>query len=305
MSARYFHRRSVFPFVCLMTSLLLAAAGSRAEIIAVDDFDYQCTLTEGANGGTGWAGAWTGLNLITAGSLHFGNYAAKGHKLTTHGQPASATNRYSFRTLSTLDRERWTDNDRFGRPGTVLWIGFLINVPGGANGGYGGVSLYDQGNEQAFLGQTGLSNVWGFARAGRASQFGDVMGDKNPTFLVYRIAFTGREAQIQMWINPEPGGKEPSPSEIAASDSAGKFHFDSVRVTSEPVPFSIDGLRIGTTYGDVAPVSSRTPLWIAALIAAFVILDAWALALFLKHRRKQRLRGEHPPPLPGAASQSS
>ena len=93
--------------------------------------------------------------------------------------------------------------------------------------------------------------------------------------------------------------------EVIAIDRFGNLVTNLVTTGDHIVEFARRRLPLRVTYGDVAPVSSRTPLWIAALIAAFVILDAWALALFLKHRRKQRLRGEHPPPLPGAASQSS
>ena len=144
----------------LVVTLLVATATARADLIASDDFEYESTLIRGCNGGTGWADAWTGGNLVTVGSLQYQDRDTRGHKLTTNGGTVDSI-RCSFRTLRTAGREDLLVDGSFGKPGTTVWVGFLANVPTGRNGGFGGISLVNNRREQLFFGDTGRYVFWG------------------------------------------------------------------------------------------------------------------------------------------------
>lgn len=245
--------------VCLLS--MSAADVSRAAIIAADDFEYDTATIRGCNGGTGWADAWTGGNLISRGSLGFPDYDAKGNHLTTIGDTKGGSDalKCSVRTPDVRGREHLTVEGKFGEPGTTLWVAFLASVPRGWNirGAFAGVSLRDEGREQLFLGDCGSTNLWGFERAGELQRFSSVRADTNVTFLVYKIRFLPRGAQVEMWVNPKPGTNDPPVADVVGAEVVREFRFSSVRICSAPASLDLDALRLGTTYADVAPTVKK------------------------------------------------
>lgn len=236
--------------------LYLSAVSLRAEVIAADDFDYNGTAIRGCSGGFGWADAWSGGNLISRGSLYFSDYDAKGNRLTTIGDSKGGSDsiKCSFRTLEVGPEHLATDG-KLGKPETTLWLGFIVNIPSGQSyrGAFGGVSLFDDRKEQLFLGDCGSTNVWGFERAGQLQRFSSVPIETGIAFLVYRIEFQATDVKVTLWVNPKPGALDPSALEAATTERVRPFQFNRVRVCSGPEPIDIDGLRIGTTFADVAP----------------------------------------------------
>jgi len=232
------------------------ATAVRAEVVAADDFDYEGMDIRGRDGGIGWADAWTGGNLLSRGSLYFSDYDAKGNRLTTLGDSKGGSDaiKCSFRTLDS-GMEDLVSDGKLGKPGTTLWIGFIANFPQGlsSRGAFGGVSLFNDRREQLFLGDCGSTNVWGFERAGELQCFSNVPVEASIAFLVCRIEFQSANAKVNMWVNPKPGATEPPAQEIDAFERVRPFQFNRVRICSAPGPIDVDGLRIGTTYGDVAP----------------------------------------------------
>ena len=246
---------------CCLLLFLIVVPAVRAELIAADDFDYDIATIRGCDGGTGWADAWTGGNLISKGSLYFGDYDAKGNRLTTMGDKASGSDlvKCSFRKLAVDGMDHLIADGKYGRPGTTLWIAFVVNFPQGGHvrGAFGGVSLFNDRKEQLFLGDCGSTNVWAFERTGESQHLSSVQVDLGITFLVYQIEFQPDGARMGMWVNPKPGVNDPPVSETSVSVRVPPFQFNRVRVCSAPGPIDIDGLRLGTTYADVAPKVRR------------------------------------------------
>jgi hypothetical protein len=89
-------------------------------------------------------------------------------------------------------------------------------------------------------------------------RFSAVKVDQAVTFLVFKIGFRETSAQLEMWINPKPGASDPPAADVIAAELVRGFHFNRVRICSAPLPLSLDGLRIGTTYADVAPARSKS-----------------------------------------------
>src|SRR5436305_2921285 len=236
---------SVVSFLFLLTADVVQ---TRGELIASDDFEYDSTLIRSCNGGIGWIDAWTGGNLVTVGSLRYGDYPAKGHKLTTNGGTVDSL-RCSFRTIATRDQPGLRVNGKFGKPGTTLWMAFIANVPTGRSTGFGGISLCDNRREQIFFGDTGASVFWGIELDKKTQVVSTVAADEATVFLVYRMRFRTDDTQVEMWINPPLGEKEPNVADVAVAALAAPFRFNCLRICSNPVPLSIDGLRIGTAYG--------------------------------------------------------
>ncbi len=238
----------------LTVALAAMVPNLRAELIASDDFEYESTVIQGCNGGFGWIGAWSGANLITAGSLRFGGLETKGHKVTTGGAQSDAY-RCSFRSLATAGREHLLVDGKFGRPGTTLWIAFLANEPMGRNNGFSGISLCNVGREQVFLGDMGSTTFWGLESQKDMPVVSTVTADERIVFLAYRITCRASDVQFELWVNPKPGTNDPPVAEVAAASDLNELRFNRVRICSYPAPMSVDSLRIGTTFADVAPVA--------------------------------------------------
>lgn len=241
-------------FSFLSMALIAAVLTLRAELIAIDDFEYESTVIQGCNGGFGWIGPWSGANLITVGSLRFGGLETKGHKLTTGGAQSDAY-RCSFRSIATAGREHLLIDGKFGKPGTTLWIAFLINQPMGRNNGFSGISLCNGGREQVFLGDMGGSTFWGMESQKDMPVLSTVMADERIVFLAYRITCRATDVQFELWVDPKPGTNDPPVAEVAAASDLNELRFNRIRICSYPAPMSVDGLRIGTTFADVAPVT--------------------------------------------------
>jgi len=241
----------------LLLALCRNSSPTAAALLAADEFDYQgASVITRANGGLGWADAWTGNSFVTAGSLSYPHLLNAGHKLTTCACPSGSDSfKCSYRTISSERLPDLFDEGALGKDNTTVWIAFLARVPAGRSTvpGYGGISLYEDDRQELFLGDTGASDVWAFERTGQLQRFSDVRADSKVCFLVYRIAFLRGDEKVDMWINPEPGHSDPPEADIVTSASVRDFRFNRVRFCSAPVSLDFDALRIGTTYADVAP----------------------------------------------------
>jgi hypothetical protein len=91
-------------------------------------------------------------------------------------------------------------------------------------------------------------------------RFSNVLAAEKTCFLVYRIQFLEGDDEITMWANPEPGTRPPPEDAAAVSPTIVRdFRFNRIRFCSAPTPMSFDGLRVGTTYADVAPTITPAP----------------------------------------------
>jgi hypothetical protein len=258
MKRSFLASRIVAVFATILQGALVAGQLHGA-VIAVENFDYKTPTIRGCAGGEGWADAWNGDNVISVGSLEFASYRTNGNRLTTLGDSLSRSDsvKCSLRTIQTVGREDVTDEEKFGRPGTTIWLSFLANMPEGPNaktGMFAGVSLLDDRREQIFFGRGSKRNLWCFECPGQSQNFSTNRADESVVFLVYRMTFLESGTQVDMWVNPKPGTKQPITTPVAAAQ-ARSFMFNRVRICSAPGTFSIDELRLGTTYADVAPVT--------------------------------------------------
>src|SRR4051812_21946548 len=262
----------------------------RAALLVSDDFAYDnASLIDGLQGGSGWAGPWSGIGFITPGSLRYPQLAFTGHKATSQGSKCA------FRKFSTSANESLTENGKFGKDNTTLWISFLINAPVGTTiRGYGGVSLFEEARERMFIGDTGASNVWAIERQGQTQSFSARVADSNICFVVCRIKFLPGPERIDLWIDPPSGVAEPSQGQASASiNNANDFRFDGIRFCSAPLSMNIDAFRMGTAYRDVAPRTrwNREQWlhwipWVTSYVLFFLLMCALIVLVMMWSRRR-------------------
>jgi hypothetical protein len=181
--------------------LALGTLPARATVIVSEGFAYPAGNLAGANGGTGWNGAWLNspLNVdamgmpldshvvspdSTYGTTHpgfvsignkFDGYGAQTPSLT--GNPSHEVRAFRFVDLTRPEVQPLLDAGRLGKDGSSLWIGFVARLASGFSSGNGGIHLYDGltpldqdpvggklAHERVFMGDRASNTVWFLGR---------------------------------------------------------------------------------------------------------------------------------------------
>jgi len=238
------------PFGVLSATLRLAAAAllatgpAQASLIARDGFDYAPgTPLAGATGPLGFSEAYIAANAglsVSAGGYAYGDLTVSGNKLDFSG----------------------TDNGNFGiltsspeAPGTTVYLSYLMKVD--PTTGYAGVSFFEGATEVLFTGKrTGSPNVFGLEPKVGTSQNSPV-SCRRLSLVVCRIDFAAGSATIRMYVNPTTG-VEPATADVTVTRTSA-LTYDRLRVQSGAATGSVDELRLGETYADVAPLTYGSP----------------------------------------------
>lgn len=245
-------RQLFIGFLFAMSALVPAMVVSAAPI-ASEPFDYSAGALGTSSGGTGWTGSWAGgsTNVTSPGLTSSGIGA--GNKLTTNND-----NNGAFRSLASQ-----------GTDGTTVWLGYLANGTGSAAAGYAGVSLFAGASENLFTGKRTSQTVWGLQRSGGSSGDSTIAADSTTHFLVFQIEFgagtTAGNERVTMYVDPTPG-VAPNVAPAVTLTDVTSFTFDRVRIQSgNGSAFSVDEVRIGTTFADVPEPAAAGLLGVAAL----------------------------------------
>jgi hypothetical protein len=269
--------------VGLVVGCLAPAAPVRAELIAVESFDYRLDAPlAGANGGTGWDGAWFVSPLVRNDNRVIGPTMSYPGLPVAGGRMHQAGDVRSFRKLD-LSRKavaglvtRGEHGPALGKAGTTIWIGFLIAMPSHPKQAYGGIHLCDgvgdlrkdpfgdkKAHQRISLGRSNTSKGWYLGRVtnggpGAGKWDTNIRVDDRTRFLVYRFDF--RDDTVEGWLFIDPKPKEEPATRIAALHATGitRFHFNTLSVgCGAGSTFHLDELRIGSTFPDVAPRSGK------------------------------------------------
>ncbi len=271
--------KTVLLLPVLATSIALTIP-SHAVPIAYEGFDYAATDNPGNDtgdvdifgntGGSGWANAWSGASGLNSNFITSPGFGPAAGSLTVSGNKLSLSgnNNGNFRSPSSTP-----DAD-----GATVYISFLGDVDAGD---YAGISLFDGGGENLFLGKPFAEANWGIAGAGPNSL--STTPTSTLSLLVYRIDFGalngGNDTRIRLYVNPAVG-TEPAVADATAQRS--DFIWDQLRVQGGQggVTGAFDEIRIGTEYGDVAVVPEPA--------AAVSLLSGLGALLGLRRRRASR-----------------
>jgi hypothetical protein len=270
---------------------MLFATGTPAlgQVIAYEGFNYAAgSNLNGLNGGSGWGNAWTEPSFgtgdpndlvpetIQTGSLTFGSLITSGNHVVTGGKFS-----YDIRLLGSP----------LGTSGTTRYASFLIRRdtlgPDPTNNGpdYGGLVFADENANSLFVGKPGGGTVGNYALENNggtgqvASSRPEVLG--TTALLVVRFDFATGNDTIRLYVNPTPGGTEPSVADATKTNlDLGSFEGVSIS-TGAANAWSVDEIRIGNSFADVVvPVPEPTSL-------AFLLTGGLA-ALWHRCRKRHR-----------------
>jgi hypothetical protein len=211
-----------------------------------------------------------GNSRIEEGSLRSGELQTTGDRVVLVGDPEADLNSFQ-RAINPIS----------GATGSELWVSFLVRREAGTSAAdLFALQLIGQQNDALEIGYIGDARERRLGLAFRSgvtevsSRSADPMaGIVNglTRFLVVRIGFDlGGNEEIQLFLNPTPGQTTPGTPLLTEN----RFNIDGFRTVKffagfEESVWSFDELRLGTTYGSVAPIpepGSALQLGMAVLI---------------------------------------
>jgi hypothetical protein len=272
------HRNSILNKKTLLTLLAatVVSLSVRADLLVWDNFSAASSGSlSGTGSGTGWTGNWSGYGV---------NYATPG--LTYPGLQTSGNAAVADGSYGTMFR---SPGDLGGDGSDPIWMGVVMQG-GAAGNGFGGLSLFTGGAENFFIGQGWAKSTYSIAVNG-GNPILTSQSSGTLSFLVVELIFgTGTDPNTDnpydtayVWVDPTPGSTAPSTASAAITvTTIEDFDFDNVRISSGPGTFALGDLRIGQTYGDVAPVPEPTTL--ATLILGGLMLTAGSVRRFVSRR---------------------
>ena len=246
--------------------LFVTSAQSSAALLAYEGFDYTAgTDVNASNGGTGWTTAWNndaaGRWDNTSGSLSYGS-------LPTSGGKASLINSSSPEIQRTFSNAPTTG---------TLWISWLHDST--SVDSFNQLRLH-QGdantNRVATIGAhavTPASQTWTLYNGSFGSPVNSGIAMTGTQFVVLGIDLA--TDTFSLYINPALGATAPATASATAT-FANAFTIDTLRyvihspaATGDP---SIDEIRIGTSYADVAAVPEPSVFGLLGLSTAGLAL---------------------------------
>ena len=256
---------------------LLAASPAHAALIAYEGFDYASgTDILGQSGGTGWAAgsSWSGYDpsvtwpgVVSSSGLSYGSLAIQGNALTTATTPGPKLSSSAI---------YWRNLPQFGQEGTTLYVSFLFR-PETGYGYYGGVNLTDDIGRGIYVGKSGAV---GYNNYGLEGPLGVIDSSSVPVtagetvFIVLKAQFLAGNDIYSIFINPALDG-----AESAAVPSAVKTNFDPANPLFGTTfqfnnygYYTIDEIRVGTTYADVMPTAVPEPTSLSLFAVGFAAL---------------------------------
>ena len=233
-------------FMLACASLAYAASASQAGLLFTETFQYPIgSNLASQNGGSGFSGAWSGGNSTIVSGLASG--------LGTAVQIGTTSTRQMAATASTS--------------GTSTYITYLMNASSFTGGNYTGLSLFNGGTEEMFMGIPWQTQKFGFdARAGNG--VADIKGvDFTPsTNTSYLIALglvpsaTSGKVDVKMWATSNLGidpntlvASTPNASLLGVKNN---FSFNSLRIAGDYAgSLKVAGIASSPSVSEAASVS--------------------------------------------------
>jgi hypothetical protein len=222
-------------------TIAFGVAAARAETVAYESFSYGGTANlAGANGGTGWGGAWFKLSSIPTGAVMEGmtwpGLPAAGGSAITAAYPSADYTRYS-RVIAPYEA-----------PNDEIFISFLFrpNLGFGVGGGLA-FGTWDNGMIMGLVPGTGHYGLSGFT--GPSSVGGEAATLNETVLLVARVAkLDDGTIGWSLYVNPTAG--DPQPASPAASMAIPGTSLPPAINLYNDGGFSTDEIRIATTWNE-------------------------------------------------------
>lgn len=243
----------------------IGAAPARAEVIASDSFNYTAgSSILGANGGTGWGGAWFNAELI------FGNLVIGAGNLSYPGLPSSGGNAQSQGNSTADGRALAGVSTSYG---DVVWVSFVSNF---STQGYGfdNLRFLDNSTLTAGIGGNGSSSGdytnWSILNSSlAASTFTNTPLNGQTALALMEIDYTTGTSSL--WMDPNLSTFIGSQTPGMTVDFAPVF--TQIQLFVRPST-TIDQLTLATTYQEALgePAAVPEPPSSAVLAGGLVVL---------------------------------
>jgi hypothetical protein len=263
--------RHALLMLCLV---LLGLPHSALAGVVYEGFDYPVgSSLAGQSGGSGWAGAWTtpgGADLTIGTGLSFGGLATSpGSAVSAPYAPPNMGSSVSYFTRNTAST--------YGADNTTTYFSFLLRPEAGF-GFYGGINI---GN--LFIGRSGNQADYGLEGPTNDISLSNVPVAVDTTvLLVLRADFLPGNDRLSLYVNPTPGGPEPSTPDVI------KTNLDVGTINSVVINnyggWLTDDIRIGSTFASVTPLAAVPEP--SALVLLATTLPGLALTLLHPSRRR-------------------
>jgi hypothetical protein len=237
-------------FSAIAAAAALSGQPSQASLIAYDGFGPSFPIY--ANGGTGFSAPWTqgGFNAFASGYAPREDSLCFGRQKTSGGSVSGG----SFQQINGAIRNL---AQPLGASGTTVYMSFLLRPQGtlgeGIFGGFFGVTLNGSLGNDLFIGKPGggASDQYVIETRGGSGQVASgtpaVVG--RTALLVMKAQFQAGNDIFTLNVNPRPGS-EPVSGALKGDIDLGAVSRIGIYSTGD---FSVDEIRIGTTYSDVVP----------------------------------------------------
>lgn len=272
------------PALLMPLVVLFTAGGLQANLLLEENFSYSTGQLTAYGGGANVSGGnWVGFSgsgnyiPVTSGSLSYSGYPSSGTGNLIHIISATGSAEDAYRLFTTQP------------PGSVVYGSFLLNltnltgIPAATDtiGDY--FASLQPGSSTTYTIRISIRNsatpgfyVMGMRASGAPGNPGAVWHSLNMSpGTTYLIAF--RYAAVpgllndtaSMWINPSLAGAEPAPDLVqvptAGSDTSGigriaiRQGYSSGPPTIATPNADIDGIRVGTAWGDISGIAPPNP----------------------------------------------
>lgn len=189
--------------VCILSAAIGCVCGFGSLISVVESFDYENgALLSGQNGGSGFAGAWSGGNYeIASPGLIYEGVASSGLAAYSSIQSGGS----AFRSLEST----------YGTEGSTWYVSVLMQrLTTDDPARFFGLALYRDNTELCLLGQSSGGSTWRISGANIAS----TISVENEALLVLRIDSQAGNDKITFWVNPDLSLSEDANTPVGISE---------------------------------------------------------------------------------------
>lgn len=292
MAPAHFFRSA---FIYFLVTHTLAPRHAAAELIAYEPFDYAAgTPLVGANSGVGFASPWAagGFNARLPKLFQISPGALTYPELATQGKTHVSAEAASVQGIGGLGRALSTP---LGAENETYYLSFLHRPDSETE--FGSIVLgTGQGDELAIGKSSSTGEYYISNRGGAGRILSGVPGEIGKTRLVVvKMEFMAGPDRFTLHIDPVPGKTEPADGFV--KEDLDLPFADKIFLYSRAA-WSVDEIRLGTTWEDVTPVGpvGKTTLvnwklfiWVGAILIALVVVTVPLLVIgIVAYKRGQK-----------------
>jgi len=241
--------------VVVVTVMAISLVGPAAAGPLAED-GFATSFPVYANGGSGFSAPWVqgGFNAFASG------YTARAKSLC-HPRLESAGGSVSGSAFPAINGAVRNLAQPLGSNGTTAYVSFLIQPRGTLNdgifGGFFGLTLNGSAGNDLFVGKPGGGALEQYVIENRGGA-GQVSSGVNAavgktTLLVVKAQFLAGNDVFTLYVDPAVDRREPASAVVKTDVDLGTVSRIGIYSTGA---FTIDEIRLGTTFADVLPARS-------------------------------------------------